>query len=230
MRGARNRSTSPVWAVLVERAERRSLGVEDVTHDSGNRPPRASVSETSVGNGVGVERGRLVHLIAAQPLVTNESAVEPELEIVVDGDAGLRLTRRAAAATGLPPRALPRPIGPGRLRPIRTPCPMQHDRTTRDWLTQPTHPYIGACGRMAACPSSWVIVAVGLVEPTQPDQRGRFSTARSVYCVSRMHVAPRKLGSRGATSWSDEVRRARQWAWVELNYRPHAYQACALTT
>jgi hypothetical protein len=21
-----------------------------------------------------------------------------------------------------------------------------------------------------------------------------------------------------------------QWAWVELNYRPHAYQACALTT
>jgi hypothetical protein len=20
------------------------------------------------------------------------------------------------------------------------------------------------------------------------------------------------------------------WAWVELNYRPHAYQACALTT
>jgi len=23
---------------------------------------------------------------------------------------------------------------------------------------------------------------------------------------------------------------AGQWAWVELNYRPHAYQACALTT
>ena len=22
----------------------------------------------------------------------------------------------------------------------------------------------------------------------------------------------------------------REWAWVELNYRPHAYQACALTT
>ena len=21
-----------------------------------------------------------------------------------------------------------------------------------------------------------------------------------------------------------------QWAWVDLNYRPHAYQACALTT
>ena len=21
-----------------------------------------------------------------------------------------------------------------------------------------------------------------------------------------------------------------KWAWVELNYRPHAYQACALTT
>jgi hypothetical protein len=23
---------------------------------------------------------------------------------------------------------------------------------------------------------------------------------------------------------------ATKWAWVELNYRPHAYQACALTT
>jgi hypothetical protein len=23
---------------------------------------------------------------------------------------------------------------------------------------------------------------------------------------------------------------AGEWAWVELNYRPHAYQACALTT
>ena len=22
----------------------------------------------------------------------------------------------------------------------------------------------------------------------------------------------------------------REWAWVELNYRPHAYQTCALTT
>ena len=21
-----------------------------------------------------------------------------------------------------------------------------------------------------------------------------------------------------------------EWAWVDLNYRPHAYQACALTT
>jgi hypothetical protein len=25
-------------------------------------------------------------------------------------------------------------------------------------------------------------------------------------------------------------RRFARWAWVELNYRPHAYQACALTT
>ena len=24
--------------------------------------------------------------------------------------------------------------------------------------------------------------------------------------------------------------RSGSWAWVELNYRPHAYQACALTT
>ncbi len=28
----------------------------------------------------------------------------------------------------------------------------------------------------------------------------------------------------------DEVLELSQWAWVELNYRPHAYQACALTT
>ena len=28
----------------------------------------------------------------------------------------------------------------------------------------------------------------------------------------------------------DEVLELAKWAWVELNYRPHAYQACALTT
>ena len=28
----------------------------------------------------------------------------------------------------------------------------------------------------------------------------------------------------------DEVLELSRWAWVELNYRPHAYQACALTT
>jgi hypothetical protein len=28
----------------------------------------------------------------------------------------------------------------------------------------------------------------------------------------------------------DEVLELAEWAWVELNYRPHAYQACALTT
>ena len=27
-----------------------------------------------------------------------------------------------------------------------------------------------------------------------------------------------------------EVLELTKWAWVELNYRPHAYQACALTT
>ena len=27
-----------------------------------------------------------------------------------------------------------------------------------------------------------------------------------------------------------EIAGGPKWAWVELNYRPHAYQACALTT
>ena len=38
------------------------------------------------------------------------------------------------------------------------------------------------------------------------------------------HETPRDHGSDGGAEASD------QWAWVELNYRPHAYQACALTT
>jgi len=101
-------------------------------------------------------------------------------------------THRAARAQQCsyrePTRALPRPVGPVRLRPKRTPCPMQHERTTPDWLTQPTHPYIGECGRMAACLRPALLLPAGLVEVTQPDQRGRFSAARSVYCVSRMHV------------------------------------------
>jgi hypothetical protein len=36
--------------------------------------------------------------------------------------------------------------------------------------------------------------------------------------------APHHHGSDSGAMSSDE------WAWVELNYRPHAYQACALTT
>ena len=34
--------------------------------------------------------------------------------------------------------------------------------------------------------------------------------------------------SRGTRAVSQITRAL--WAWVELNYRPHAYQACALTT
>jgi hypothetical protein len=37
-------------------------------------------------------------------------------------------------------------------------------------------------------------------------------------------AAPHQQGSASGADASDE------WAWVELNYRPHAYQACALTT
>jgi hypothetical protein len=32
---------------------------------------------------------------------------------------------------------------------------------------------------------------------------------------------------RGSAMWGYDLS---EWAWVELNYRPHAYQACALTT
>ena len=38
----------------------------------------------------------------------------------------------------------------------------------------------------------------------------------------RKHDAPPRRVPGGASGL--------QWAWVELNYRPHAYQACALTT
>src|SRR5687767_9333521 len=61
------------------------------------------------------------------------------------------------------------------------------------------------------------------------------------------HIEPKQptagLGKAGATNlilgWQGHTRnrprsvprgRRGRWAWVELNYRPHAYQACALTT
>ena len=37
-------------------------------------------------------------------------------------------------------------------------------------------------------------------------------------------TTPRDSATVSGADGSDE------WAWVELNYRPHAYQACALTT
>ena len=42
--------------------------------------------------------------------------------------------------------------------------------------------------------------------------------------VVAANETPHDHRSDSGTDGSDE------WAWVELNYRPHAYQACALTT
>ena len=43
-----------------------------------------------------------------------------------------------------------------------------------------------------------------------------------------------KLGALPTELWPQNVpagsHNKNWWAWVELNYRPHAYQACALTT
>ncbi len=38
-------------------------------------------------------------------------------------------------------------------------CSTSHGEQRGDWLTKPTQPYIGECGRMAACRSSSAIVA-----------------------------------------------------------------------
>ena len=65
----------------------------------------------------------------------------------------------------------------------------------------------------------------------KPEQRvaRRQWVARSAGWAARMHVTPREL----RLTWrhdSIDCGYCGQWAWVELNYRPHAYQACALTT
>ena len=56
--------------------------------------------------------------------------------------------------------------------------------------------------------------------------RARKSVYRYGFCYGEEREAERKsrqVRNRGGTVI--EI-----WAWVELNYRPHAYQACALTT
>ena len=49
--------------------------------------------------------------------------------------------------------------------------------------------------------------------------------------LSQLSYSPNVPGNQTSargSPWPPE--RARWWAWVELNHRPHAYQACALTT
>ena len=55
---------------------------------------------------------------------------------------------------------LPRPIGAGWLHPKtdNMPYPAPATGTMRDWLIKPTQPYIGECGRPAACRSSSAIL------------------------------------------------------------------------
>jgi hypothetical protein len=49
-----------------------------------------------------------------------------------------------------------------------------------------------------------------------------------------LESAPTAECTRKTRRRSESISRRRlyllKWAWVELNYRPHAYQACALTT
>ena len=79
------------------------------------------------------------------------------------------------------------------------PYPAPATGTMRDWLIKPTQPYIGECGRTAACRSSSAIVAAGLVELTEPVTGAGFRAhgpcTASAGCTWRhasfAHVAPR---------------------------------------
>jgi hypothetical protein len=79
-------------------------------------------------------------------------------------------------------------------------------------------------GREATAPIDEAMLAypnrlqrLGLVGPSVTGK----DTAESVASVTE---TPHDRESESGASVSDP------WAWVELNYRPHAYQACALTT
>ncbi len=52
--------------------------------------------------------------------------------------------------------------------------------------------------------------------------------------LSHLSYSPHGSGNPRRRPYSQDFDRyfgncSRWWAWVELNYRPHAYQACALT-
>jgi hypothetical protein len=60
--------------------------------------------------------------------------------------------------------------------------------------------------------------------------RGDVSDASSYLPIhAPIGVEKKKRPAQTVKSKRDAVLSS-QWAWVELNYRPHAYQACALTT
>ena|SRR5436190_14880833 len=68
-----------------------------------------------------------------------------------------------------------------------------------------------ALGRVARC---FVIDKAG---GANRDRTGDLLLAKQA--LSQLSYGPRKAFARGL-SW---------WVWVDLNHRPHAYQACALT-
>ena len=59
------------------------------------------------------------------------------------------------------------------------------------------------------------------VYPTGGDNRDRTGNLRLAKpALSQLSYIPKPVKACRVTAW---------WAWVDLNYRPHAYQACALT-
>jgi hypothetical protein len=58
-------------------------------------------------------------------------------------------------------------------------------------------------------------------DPRSRCQRTRQGTSRPPLCVLRHPSSPTPVGGLAHACW---------WAWADLNGRPHAYQACALTS
>jgi hypothetical protein len=55
-------------------------------------------------------------------------------------------------------------------------------------------------------------------------------TIRTPHVPQHRTGAPEGTPVRGTMMQQNDLRDTRGWAWEELNLRPHAYQACALTT
>jgi hypothetical protein len=65
---------------------------------------------------------------------------------------------------------------------------------------------------------------------TGPTDQPSLPAINAVYTATYTDLAQALKGAHLTDVQVDEVLKVMQWAWVELNYRPHAYQACALTT
>ena len=68
-------------------------------------------------------------------------------------------------------------------------------------------------------------------EQLQESLKTRRNGARHRQATNRQSPSPNHKSERpGGAEAPDGASSFDEWAWVELNYRPHAYQACALTT